>query len=169
VTDHLQSTLPNVGAGPDPCSLDDLASEHDVLCLLLQRDYYCTNCRKQVQAVADRYDEFRDRRTEVVSVVPESPETLQEWQDTYDLPYPLLADPETAIGDAYDQPVRFGLLGRLSDFFGRMPEAILIDVRDTPDIAWVHRGRSTFDRPSIDEILEEIDRIREVTPADAGA
>jgi len=169
VTVDLQFTLPNVGAGPDPCSLDDVAGEHEVVCLLLQRDYYCTNCRKQVQAVADRYDEFRDRETEVVSVVPEEPETLKGWQDAYDLPYPLLADPETAIGDAYDQPVRFGLLGRLSDFFGRMPEAIVIDARGDPEIAWTYRSRSTFDRPSIDEILDEIDRIREDSTDDASA
>lgn len=169
VTVDLQFTLPNVGAGPDPCSLDDLAGNHEVICLLLQRDYYCTNCRKQVQAVADRYDEFRSRETEVVSVVPESPDTLRGWQDAYDLPYPLLADPETAIGDAYDQPVRFGLLGRLSDFFGRMPEAILVDTRDDPDVAWSHSGRSTFDRPSIDEMLAEIDHLLETTPDDASA
>jgi peroxiredoxin Q/BCP len=168
VTVDLQFTLPNVGRGPDPCSLDDLASEHDALCLLLQRDYYCTNCRNQVQAVADRYDEVRDRRSEVVSVVPEAPETLQGWQDTYELPYPLLADPEVAIGEATDQPVRFGLLGRLSDFFGRMPKALVIDVRTDPEIAWSHSGRSTFDRPSIDEILAEIDQVRGVSADDDG-
>jgi peroxiredoxin Q/BCP len=169
VTVDLQFTLPNVGAGADPCSFDDLANEHDALCLLLQRDYYCTNCRKQVQAVADRYDEFQDRRSEVVSVVPEAPETLQGWQDAYDLPYPLLADPEVAIGGATDQPVRFGLLGRLSDFFGRMPQALVIDVREEPEIAWSYSGRSTFDRPSIDEILAEIDRLRDGSADDARA
>ncbi|MFQ3295577.1 MAG: hypothetical protein ACI8VE_002665, partial [Natrialbaceae archaeon] len=37
MTVDLQFTLPNVGRGPDPCSRDDLASEHDALCLHLQR------------------------------------------------------------------------------------------------------------------------------------
>ncbi|WP_435334533.1 peroxiredoxin family protein [Haloarchaeobius sp. TZWWS8] len=153
-------SLPNVGPGPDPCSLDRLAADHDFVLLLFQRDHYCTNCRKQVQQVRDRYDEFAARNTEVVSIVPESRERVQEWQDSYDLPYPLLADPEAATGDAYDQPVRFGLLGKVSDFFGRMPEAVILDTRgDEPSVAWEYRSRSTFDRPDLDRILAELDRL----------
>jgi peroxiredoxin Q/BCP len=128
---------------------------------LLQRDHYCTNCRKQIQAFADRYGEFEQRSTEVVSVVPEPRENVQEWQDSYDLPYPLLADPDAGVGENYDQPVRFGVLGRISDFFGRMPEAVVVDLRSPkPSAVWVHRGSSTFDRPEIDEVLEAIDEAR---------
>ncbi len=151
-------SLANVGPGPDPCSLDDLAADHDFVLLLFQRDHYCTNCRKQVQQVSDRYDEFQRRNTEVVSIVPEPRSKVQEWQDSYDLPYPLLADPEAATGDAYDQPVRFGLLGKVSDFFGRMPEAVLLDCRgDEPRVAWEYKSRSTFDRPDIDDLLAAVD------------
>ena len=53
--------LANVGPGPDPCSLRDLAADNAFVVLLFQRDFYCTNCRKQVQAVAERYDEFTER------------------------------------------------------------------------------------------------------------
>ena len=149
-------SLPNVGPGPDPLSLSDL--EADFAVLFLQRDHYCTNCRSQVQALADRYASFRDRDAEVVLVLPESREHAADWQDRYDLPYPLLADPDAEVGDAYDQPVRFGLLGRLSDFFGRMPEVVVMDLRgDGRDVAWVHRGSSTFDRPAVDEVLDVLD------------
>ena len=149
-------SLPNVGPGPDPLSLSDL--EADFAALFLQRDHYCTNCRSQVQALADRYASFRDRDAEVVSILPESREQAADWQDRYDLPYPLLADPDAEVGDAYDQPVRFGPLGKLSDFFGRMPEVVVLDLRgDAPDVAWVHRGSSTFDRPDIEELLVVLD------------
>jgi peroxiredoxin Q/BCP len=149
-------SLPNVGPGPDPLSLSDL--EADFAVLFLQRDHYCTNCRKQVQSLADRYESFRDRGAEVVSVLPEPREQAADWQDRYDLPYPLLADPDAEVGDAYDQPVRFGPLGKLSDFFGRMPEVVVLDLRgDAPDVAWVHRGSSTFDRPAVDEVLDVLD------------
>ena len=152
-------SLPNVGPGPDPLSLSDL--EADFAVLFFQRDYYCTNCRKQVQALADRHEAFRDRDAEVVSVLPEPREQAADWQERYDLPYPLLADPDAEVGDAYDQPVRFGLLGRLSDFFGRMPEVVVLDLRgDVPDVAWVHRGSSTFDRPDIDAVLSALDDLR---------
>jgi peroxiredoxin Q/BCP len=155
-------SLPNVAAGPDPCSLSDLATENDFVVVLLQRDYYCTNCRQQVQEVKRRYDDFRDRETVVVSVVPEPREKVADWQASYDLPYPLLADPDATVGDAYDQPVRFGLLGRFSDFFGRQPEAVVFDTRDPDAVTavFVHRGSSTFDRPSIDDLLSAIDDAR---------
>ena len=145
-------SVPNVGPGPDPLSLSDL--ETDFAVLFFQRDYYCTNCRTQVQALADRHEAFRDRGAEVVSVLPEPREQAADWQDRYDLPYPLLADPDAEVGDAYDQPVRFGPLGKLSDFFGRMPEVAVVDFRgDVPELAWVHRGSSTFDRPDSVEVL----------------
>jgi peroxiredoxin Q/BCP len=159
--DAQEFSLPNVGPGPDPFTLDSLPADVTFVVLFFQRDYYCTNCRSQVQAVADRIDDFRARDATPVSVLPESVDRATSWQDRYDLPYPLLADPDAAVSDAYDQPVRFGLLGRLSDFFGRMPEVVILDRRDDPpSIAYVHQGRSTFDRPSVDDLLAELDALR---------
>jgi peroxiredoxin Q/BCP len=155
-------SLPNVGPGPDPFALDSLPADVSFVVLLFQRDYYCTNCRSQVQAVADRIDDFRDRDAMPVSVLPEPVERAEAWQERYDLPYPLLADPDADVSDAYDQPVRFGPLGRLSDFFGRMPEVVIVDRRDDPPtVAYVHQGRSTFDRPSVDDLLAELDGLRQ--------
>jgi peroxiredoxin Q/BCP len=156
----LAFEVPNVGPGPDPLTLAALAAEHDFVVLLLQRDHYCTNCREQVQTVGKRYADFRERDAEVVSVLPEPVERAREWQRQYDLPYPLVADPDAAVGEAYDQPVRFGPLGRLHDFFGRQPEAVVIDLREGADAAavvYVHRGRTTFDRPTVEELLAAID------------
>jgi peroxiredoxin Q/BCP len=154
-------SLPNVAVGPDPFSLASLPDDVDFAVLFFQRDHYCTNCRKQVQQVADHIGEFHDRGAEAVSIVPEAVERVKSWQESYDLPYPLLADPDAEAGEAYDQPVRFGVLGRFSDFFGRMPEIVIVDRRgDEPEIAYVHKGSSTFDRPDIDEILGELDALR---------
>lgn len=151
-------TLPNVAAGPDPFSLSAAAADHDALVLFFQRDYHCVNCREQVQAVSAHYDAFRERDALPVSIVPEPAERLADWQADYDLPYPLLADADAAVGDAYDQPVRFGLLGSLSDFLGRMPEIVVLDTRgDEPRVAWTHAGRSTFDRPAIADVLAAVD------------
>jgi len=152
--------LPNVAAGPDPYRLSARAADVDLVVLLFQRDYYCTNCRQQVQDVKGRYDEFRERDAEVASVLPEPVDRARDWQETYDLPYPLLADPDAAVGDDYDQPVRFGVLGTLSDFFGRMPEAAIVDLRADRELAYSYRSRSTFDRPELDDLLAELDDLR---------
>jgi peroxiredoxin Q/BCP len=89
---------------------------------------------------------------------------VQSWQDSYDLPFPLLADPDIAVGEMFDQPVRFGFLGDISDFLGRMPEVVVLDLRgDEPRVAWSYSGRSTFDRPDVDDVLAELDALREET------
>jgi peroxiredoxin Q/BCP len=159
--DAAEFSLPNVGPGPDPFALDSLPEDVAFVVLFFQRDYYCTNCRSQVQTVADRIDDFRERDATPVSILPEPVERAASWQERYDLPYPLLADPDTDVSDAYDQPVRFGPLGRISDFFGRMPEVVILDRRDDPpSVAYTHQGRSTFDRPSVDDLLAELDGLR---------
>jgi peroxiredoxin Q/BCP len=127
--------------------------------LFFQRDHYCTNCRSQVQTLADHVEAFRTRDAEVVSIVPEPRDLVREWQSKYDLPYPLLADPDAEVGKAYDQPVRFGILGDFSDFLGRMPAVVIVDRRgDEPEIVYTHQGRSTFDRPEIDDLLAALDK-----------
>jgi len=157
----VEFSLPNLGSGPDPFSVDALPADTEFVLLCFQRDYHCTNCRKQVQQLAEAYESFHERGAEVVSIVPEPAERVAEWQTEYDLPFPLLADPDAELGDAYDQPVRFGFLGDWSDFIGRMPAIVVLDLRgEEPTVATVHRGRSTFDRPSVEELLAELDELR---------
>jgi peroxiredoxin Q/BCP len=110
--------------------------------------------------MAAHYGEFTDRNTEVVSVVPEPAERLRGWQTEYDLPYPLCADPDKRVSEAFDQPVRFGVLGALSDFLGRMPKAVLLDCRDEPTVVYSHEGSSTWDRPELSELFGAIDEQR---------
>ena len=151
--------LENAGAGPSPFRLGDVLTDTDVdaVVLLLQRDYYCPQCRQQVQDVAAHYDEFEAEKALVVSVLPDSIEKARKWQDSYDLPFPLLADPATEVGDELEQPSRFGVLGTLHDMIGRMPEALVLDVRgESPTATSVHRGTAPSDRPSIDELLEAV-------------
>ena len=158
--------LSNVGPGPDPFSVQSLDDSVEFVILFFQRDHYCTNCRQQVQTIADRYDAFAARNAEPVSIVPEPVEKVTQWQQRYDLPYPLLADPDATVGDAYDQPVRFGILGQLSDFFGRMPAVILIDRRGAePTVEYTYEGSSTFDRPDPDELLSELDALGQTAVA----
>jgi len=152
--------LPNVSTGPEQYRLSERAADTDLraVVLLFQRDYHCGKCRKQVQAVADRYDEFTDRQVEVVSVLPEPASQTAKWHESYDLPYPLLADESKQVSDDFDQPTRFGALGSLHDLVGRMPEAVVLDVRSgDPNVHHVHKGSGPSDRPSIDDLLDIID------------
>jgi len=161
-------TLPNVGSGPNPFDLETAAADAltDAIIMLFQRDHHCPKCRQQVQEVADRYDEFEALDTLVVSILPESTEKAAEWQAAYDLPYPLLADKSKGVSDEFDQPTRFGALGGLHDMIGRMPFAMVLDVRDgEPTSIFTHKGSMPADRPSIDDLLESVQSHISDTPA----
>ncbi|WP_440772356.1 redoxin domain-containing protein [Natronorubrum sp. DTA28] len=172
--DAAELTLENVGPGPDPLTLAELAAPvepadpttteetdtaHESILLLLHRDHHAGQCRRQVRAVADRYEEFRERGCQVVSVVPEPRERVEQWQTRYELPFPLCADPEATAGETFDQPIRLGALGEQFDVVGRMPVAIIFDIDDDGeiDVANAYRGRTNLDRPDIDELLATID------------
>jgi peroxiredoxin Q/BCP len=147
-------SLPNVGRGPDPYVLRE--AEADAVVVLFQRDYHCTNCRDQVDAVAARYDEFREQGAEVVSVLPESADRARGW--VADPPFPVLADADGSVGESYGQRVRFGPVGRLHDLIGRMPVAAVVDLRgDGPRLVESHRGSDPWDRPSVDDLLASVD------------
>lgn len=92
-----------------------------------------------------------------MSILPEPIDRARQWNDQYDLPFPLLADESKATSDQYDQPVRFGAVGSFHDLVGRMPEAILIDATgEQPTIEYVHRGKLPADRPTVDDLLGRI-------------
>lgn len=149
--------LSNVGPGPDSLSLATLDAEFVVL--VLHRDFYCSEDRQQVRHLKRRYEEFETRDVEVVSVLPEDAETTEQWQKQYHLPFPVVADPDADLGDRFEQGTRFGLLGRLHDVVGRMPAAVVLDVRgDAPREVFGHRGNSRTDRPHIDDLLEAVDK-----------
>lgn len=157
--------LPNVGPGPDPCSLSALASGSEFVVCYFHRGHDCTECRKQAKRVRDRYDGFRARDAVAVSILPDSRDRARSWQERFELPFPLLADPDSEVGDAYGQPARLTFIDDWSDFFGRMPTVVVVDARGPdPRIAWTHAATATWDRPTTNDVLEAVDDCRETDP-----
>lgn len=153
----LSIELPNGGSGPDPLRLDRV--DADFVVLLFHRDFHCGNCQTQASAVADRYEEFQQHDAVVVSVLPESKRRAAEWAAEYELPFPVVADPDSTTADRFGQPVRFGLLGKLHDLIGRMPLVVIIDRRgDDPRLVYSYVGDAPGDRPTVDSLLLELER-----------
>jgi peroxiredoxin Q/BCP len=66
------------------------------------------------------------------------------------------------MGEQYDQPTRFGVLGEFHDLIGRMPKTVILDTRgDRAEVLDEHEGTTPGDRPSVDELLDAIDDLRE--------
>lgn len=115
------------------------------------------SCKEQAREAASRYDAFEEQESEVAVILPESRKNAKKWQESLDLPFPLLADPKKKVGEMIGQKVRFGFLGRMSDLIGRMPAAVLIGVSgNQATITETHIGNSIEDRPSIEEFLRWI-------------
>lgn len=154
--------LPNAGPGPDPLSLSGLAEREDVeaVVLLFQRDHHCRQCREQVQAIDDRYAEFTARNAWVLSILPEDRGTAREWVEAYELRMPVLADPNNVAADAYDQDVKYGPIGRISDLMARMPKTVVLDTREGRlEPRFVHEGDDTGDRPSVEALLTKVGEV----------
>jgi peroxiredoxin Q/BCP len=153
--------LPNAGSGPETLSMREIVETVDVAVVLLLRDYHCPKCRAQVQEVAEAAEALNKRDAAPIAILPDSYEKAADWQDSYDLPFPLLADPAAEVGDEADQPRRFGVFGKLHDVIGRMPKTMVLDCRsEEPTIAHVHEGSTPADRPEIEDLIEVIDDLQ---------
>lgn len=138
-------------------SLEDATEQYDFIVLLFQRDFFCTNCRNQVQELEERYEEFRERNAQVISVLPERLSRAEKWDEKYELSYPVIADEDKKISDSFGQPVRFGALGNLHDLLGRMPLTVILDCRgDEVEVIYREAGSNPADRPSVDDLLDKI-------------
>ena len=153
--------LRNAGVGSDPLRFSDVVDLSDFAILLFLRDYHCPKCRAQVNRVAEKAERVKRRGAAVVPVLPNSYEKAATWQEKYDLPFRLLADPAGELGEEYDQPRRFGVFGRLHDVIGRMPKAVLLDTRAEPRLVETHEGSTPGDRPELEQLLDVVDEIRD--------
>lgn len=153
--------LRNAGVGPDPLSLSTVAETVDFGILLLLRDYHCPKCKAQVQRVAEKAEALQRRDTAVLPVLPNDYEKARDWQAKFDLPFPLLADPSRDVGDGLDQKRRFGVLGRLHDVIGLMPKAVVLDLREEPEVVESYQGDNPGDRPELEALLGTVDDLQE--------
>ncbi|WP_123536064.1 redoxin domain-containing protein [Halosimplex salinum] len=153
--------LPNVGPGPDPCSLATLADRESFVVLFFHHDDDCPECRSQAKRAGERFSALRARDAVAVSVLPAARERVEEWQERFELPHPLLVDPDATAGGDYGQPARLTFLEELP-IFGRLPAVAIVDARGPdPEVAWTYRGKSTWDHPSMTTVLDALDGVAE--------
>jgi len=142
----------------------DVAGAADFAVLLFLRDYHCPKCKSQVEAVTTEARRFSERNAVVLPILPESRDRAASWKDNFEetFPFPLLADEEKRVAEAYDQPTRYGSVGALHDMLGRLPQSLIIDTRgDAPEVVFMHRGDAVDDRPTVTELLTEVENVQE--------
>ncbi|WP_459887514.1 peroxiredoxin family protein [Halostagnicola bangensis] len=149
---------PNVGEGPDPVSLEELASDAAFVVLALMQSHRSGTCRQQARELAAEYDEFRRRDVTVAVVVPGTRPKVRSWRRLVDPPFPILADDDGVVREEFHQPTQYGTIGRFVASIGRVPVTLVLDCRGgEPSVAYSYDGETSLDRPSPYDLLEAID------------
>lgn len=58
-------------------------------------------CTKQAIGFTELYDEFKALNTQIIGVSPDGAESHQKFIGLYDIPYPLLSDPDKTVMSEY--------------------------------------------------------------------
>lgn len=58
-------------------------------------------CTKQACAIRDNYPKIEEDGSVVIGISPDEPEDLVKFRQKYDLPFPLLSDPDHEVATAY--------------------------------------------------------------------
>jgi len=95
----------------------------------------------------DHYREFRAKGAYLVTLVVASPGSVQQTKQALGLPYPVLADTDHQVADAY------GVYDLLGDGYAA-PAVFVIDTDG--QILWQHIGGDPGDRPTAQEILDQL-------------
>lgn len=158
VSESLQTDFPNVAAGAKQVSVADLGTESTFVVLLLMQSSGSGTCRQQAREIAAEYDEFQRRSATVAAIVPGSAPKVRSWRRLVDPPFPVLADREAALAEAFYQRTQYGRLGRFVSSIGRMPMTVVLDYRDGgPSVGYTYEGATSFDRPPVRELLAALD------------
>ncbi|RME37810.1 MAG: hypothetical protein D6793_03680 [Thermoflexia bacterium] len=94
----------------------------------------------------DRYGDFRVRGAEVVALAVAPREAVEGVWAAVGAPYPILADPDHRVAEAY------GVYNRLGD--GLAAPAVFVLTKE--GVLWSYVGQHSADRPSADEILHHL-------------
>ncbi len=71
-------------------------------------------CTKEACSLRDGYDQLQDTGIQVIGVSADDADSHEAFTDKYDLPFPLIADPDKKIIEQYGVEGRFGNAKRVT-------------------------------------------------------
>lgn len=123
--------------------LSDFTDQGRVV-LIFFRGRYCPVCRASLRGFLTRYEDFRNSRVSIVAVGPMTPEEAKG----FDLPFPVLSDPELKVSAKYGLVHEKGMMGK------DVPRPTTILLGKDRKIQWMRAETSVRIRPDPDEIFE---------------
>jgi peroxiredoxin Q/BCP len=71
-------------------------------------------CTKEACSIRDSYHQFTDEDINVFGISPDSVESHKKFTEKYDLPFPLLSDPDHKVADKFGVWVEKNMYGKKS-------------------------------------------------------
>jgi peroxiredoxin Q/BCP len=150
--------------GGEPLSSVDLTEKHDAVLVVLLRSHYCPLCRDIVQSLADEYHSFASRSTAVVPVLPDQVERGAVWQRRYELPFPIISDPDESAAE--DEEPAYDAFAPYQRLIRELPGAVLFRAgEDGLELVTAFGGDGGRDFPSVEELLAEVEANTEAASA----
>ena len=95
---------------------------------------FTPGCTTESCDFRDRYETFAAQDFSIVGVSPDKPEKLAKFREEYDLPFPLLSDPDHEIAEAYGA---WGIKKNYGkEYEGIIRSTVTIDPDGTVSNAW---------------------------------
>jgi peroxiredoxin len=125
--------------------LSDLTDQGRVV-LIFFRGKYCLACRAALRGLLPKLEDFKNSRVAVVAVGPMTPAEAK----AFDLPFPVLSDPDLEATKKYGLVHEKGLLNKDVP----RPTTMLIDKERK--IRWMRAETSLRVRPDPEEVFEQL-------------
>ncbi len=126
------------------------------LVMFFFRGTWCPTCRKQMADISQRWANLSPL-AQVVGIVAQSEAETRNYLSRNSLPFPLLPDPDREVIKAYGVYQRFGLNG----FRTAHPTTLIIRPDGIIHLCYV--GDSQFDRPDLNNIIQELGGLQKLT------
>jgi peroxiredoxin len=129
-----------------PVALSDYLGKSDVV-LVFYRGQTWGACRQQIVDLQSHYQDFQAHQVEILALAVHDVAGAQRVAQATGASFPLLADPDHAVADAY------GVYNLLGD--GLATPAVFI-VDKSGHIAWSYVSQNASDRPAAQTILDNL-------------
>ena len=95
---------------------------------------FTPGCTTEACDFRDRHQTFQDAGYDIVGVSPNEPEELARFRNEYDLPFPLISDPDHTIAEAFGAWGIKKNYGR--EYEGLIRSTIVVDEQGAVESAW---------------------------------
>ncbi len=155
--------------GGAPVTFHELLQEAPLL-VVFYRGGWCAYCNVQVRQMTVAADEFAGRGVTPVLISVDRPEAASLAQKSYEIPFPVISDPDLAAHRAFNVVFRLDAETRekyktygivLDEWSGRdhgsfaVASAFLVDA--SGQVLWSHASTDYKTRPSIAQLLQVLD------------